>query len=83
MTITVDATWEGGVLRPDRPLDLPERARVHVVVESPADSKTALGVRLRKLRAEIMADARTPVLDSWERVEQELRGVRGGQDEER
>jgi predicted DNA-binding antitoxin AbrB/MazE fold protein len=34
MTITVDATFTNGVLRPDRPLALPDNARVRIVVES-------------------------------------------------
>jgi predicted DNA-binding antitoxin AbrB/MazE fold protein len=34
MTITVDATFTNGVLRPDRPLALPDNTRVRIVVES-------------------------------------------------
>ena len=38
MTITVDATFENGVLRPDRPLALPDNARVRLVVQSDASA---------------------------------------------
>jgi len=38
MTITVDATFENGVLRPDEPLPLAENARVRIVVETPASA---------------------------------------------
>lgn len=38
MTITVDATFENGVLRPDRPLALPDNARVRIVVQSDASA---------------------------------------------
>jgi predicted DNA-binding antitoxin AbrB/MazE fold protein len=34
MTITVDATYEGGVLKPARPLPLSEHEQVRVTVES-------------------------------------------------
>jgi predicted DNA-binding antitoxin AbrB/MazE fold protein len=34
MTITVDATFVSGVLRPDQPLPLAENSRVRIVVES-------------------------------------------------
>lgn len=33
MTITIDATYEGGVLKPDQPLPLGEREKVRVTVE--------------------------------------------------
>jgi predicted DNA-binding antitoxin AbrB/MazE fold protein len=32
MTIDVDAVYEDGVLKPERPLDLKERAKVHVTI---------------------------------------------------
>jgi len=40
MTIDVDAVYENGVLRPERPLELEEKAKVHVTIEVKA--KTAL-----------------------------------------
>lgn len=33
MTIDVDAVYEDGVLKPERPLELEEKARVHVTIE--------------------------------------------------
>lgn len=33
MTIDVDAIYEDGVLKPERPLQLAEKAKVHVVIE--------------------------------------------------
>ena len=34
MTIAVDAVYEDGVLKPERPLALKEKARVHVIIEA-------------------------------------------------
>ncbi len=39
MTQRVDAIYEDGLLRPLRPLDLPDRERVSVTVESAVDDK--------------------------------------------
>jgi predicted DNA-binding antitoxin AbrB/MazE fold protein len=33
MTIDVDAIYEDGVLKPERPLQLEEKAKVHVTIE--------------------------------------------------
>ncbi len=33
MTIDVDAVYEGGVLKPERPLALKDKTRVHVTIE--------------------------------------------------
>lgn len=33
MTQTITATFEGGVLKPDQPLDLPEHAEVRLTIE--------------------------------------------------
>ncbi len=35
MTITVGAVYEDGVLKPDAPLQLPEKAKVTVTIEEP------------------------------------------------
>jgi predicted DNA-binding antitoxin AbrB/MazE fold protein len=45
---TVDAAYEGGVLKPLDALDLPERQRVRVTVDVAADERPdeALGARL-------------------------------------
>ena len=40
MTIEVDAVYEDGVLKPERPLALKERARVHVTIEAKSDALT-------------------------------------------
>lgn len=37
VNLTVSATYEDGVLKPDQPLPLPERAKVRVTVLGPAD----------------------------------------------
>jgi len=43
MTITVAAVYEGdGVLKLERPVDLKEKARVHVIIEADAEATTAL-----------------------------------------
>jgi predicted DNA-binding antitoxin AbrB/MazE fold protein len=39
--ITVDAIFEGGVLRPKQPLDLPEGAEVRVVIRTETDDPLA------------------------------------------
>jgi len=36
MTITIEATYENGVLRPAQPLPLKEREQVRVTIESPS-----------------------------------------------
>ncbi len=40
MTIEVDAVYEDGVLKPERPLALKERAKVHVTIEAKRDELT-------------------------------------------
>ena len=35
MPITIDATYENGVLKPEAPLNLEEKARVRVTIEEP------------------------------------------------
>ena len=37
MTIDVDAVYEDGVLKPERPLALKDKARVHVTIEARAE----------------------------------------------
>lgn len=37
MTIDVDAVYEDGVLKPERPLALKDRAKVHVTIEAKAE----------------------------------------------
>ena len=82
MVIAVDAVYEGGVLKPKRPLDLPERAEVRVTIETAeAASRTPLGRQLRELRVRIQ-ESGDPALD-WEGIEEEVAARRGGWREER
>ena len=37
MTIDVDAVYEDGVLKPERPLALKDKAKVHVTIEARAE----------------------------------------------
>jgi len=39
MTITVEATYEDGVLKPDAPLQLQEKAKVRLTIEEPEAAK--------------------------------------------
>ena len=41
MTINVDAVYEDGVLKPERPLALKDKAKVHVTIEAMAEEATA------------------------------------------
>lgn len=40
MTIDVDAVYENGVLKPERPLELEDKAKVHVTIEVKTASPT-------------------------------------------
>ena len=48
MTTTLEATFDGQVLRPDKPLDLEPNTRVRVTIESREKPKTSRG-SLREL----------------------------------
>ena len=76
MAITVDGTYENGVLRPDQPLQLPENSRVRmsITTEQPA-SYSHVGT-LRELRAEVLKDGREPL--DWAGIEDEVAARRGG-----
>jgi predicted DNA-binding antitoxin AbrB/MazE fold protein len=41
MTIDVDAVYEDGVLKPERPLALKDKAKVHVTIETPEELAAA------------------------------------------
>jgi predicted DNA-binding antitoxin AbrB/MazE fold protein len=41
MTIDVDATYENGVLKLDRPVGLADKTRVHVTIEAPSPAATS------------------------------------------
>lgn len=76
MTIDVDAVYENGVIKPKQPLDLPEKAEVHVTIETAAPARTPLGRRLRELRSRILTSG-APAL-SWEQIQDEVASRRGG-----
>jgi predicted DNA-binding antitoxin AbrB/MazE fold protein len=81
VVIAIDAVYEGGVLKPKEPLDLPEQAEVRLTIETPAAAtRTPLGRRLWALRAEILRSGAPPL--DWEGIEQEVRARRGGWREE-
>lgn len=76
MSITVDATYENGVLRPDQPLELPENSRVRICVTTEqAVPHSVLGT-LRALRAEVLKDGRVPL--DWGGIEEEVAARPGG-----
>ena len=76
MTIAVDAVYENGVLRPKSPVDLPDKAEVHVTIESARSTRTPLGHQLRALRARIL-ESGAPPLD-WNGISEEVASRRGG-----
>jgi len=76
MAIDVDAVYEDGVLKLRQPVDLPERAEVHVTIEPRERAKTSLGRKLLELRDQI-ARSGAPTL-GWDEVEEEVTGRRGG-----
>ena len=76
MAIDVDAVYENGVLRLKESVNLPEKAEVHVTIETTAPARTPLGRRLRELRARIMKPG-APGL-SWEEIEEDVASRRGG-----
>lgn len=42
MSLTIEATYENGVLKPDQPLPLQEHQRVRVTLHAPADIPNAM-----------------------------------------
>jgi predicted DNA-binding antitoxin AbrB/MazE fold protein len=64
------------VLKPDEPVNIPEKARVRVIIETTEAARTTLGKRLGELRAEILRTGE-PTLD-WTGVEEEVAARRGG-----
>jgi predicted DNA-binding antitoxin AbrB/MazE fold protein len=76
VSIAVDATYEDGVLKPKTPVDLPEKAEVHLTIETEPPSKTPLGRDLRALRAKALAEG-APLLDA-DAILEEVRARRGG-----
>ena len=76
MTIDVEAIYEDGVLKLKRPLNLPERAEVHVTIEIPEPARTPLGRRLLEIRSEIAKSGATAL--GWDEIEEEVAVRRGG-----
>jgi predicted DNA-binding antitoxin AbrB/MazE fold protein len=76
MTIDVEAIYEDGVLKLKRPLNLPERAQVHVTIEIPDRARTPLGRRLLEIRSEIVKSGATTL--GWDEIEEEVAARRGG-----
>ena len=77
MTITVEATYEGGVLKPVEPLPLAEHAQVEITIHAPQDAgdeaKSSLAARHQALAT--LCSLELPVAD-WEVMEDEiLRGA--------
>lgn len=81
MTISVDAVYEDGVLKLDRPVNLADKTRVHVIIENEPPARTALGQRLRALRTEIVTSGASPL--GWDEIEDEVAARRGGWRESR
>lgn len=76
MTIDVDAIYENGVLRLKGPVDLPEKAEVHVTIQPAEAARTPLGRRLRELRSQIVRSG-APAL-GWSEIEEAVASRRGG-----
>ncbi len=76
MTIDVEAVYENGVLKLKRPVNLPERAEVHVTIEAPDLARTPLGRKLLELRSQITKSG-VPAL-GWDEIEEEVASRRGG-----
>ena len=60
MTIDVEAIYEDGVLKLKQPVNLPERAEVHVTIEAPDLGRTPLGCKLLELRSRITRSGSIP-----------------------
>jgi len=76
MTIDVEAIYENGVLKLKRPVNLPERAEVHVTIEAPDLARTPLGRKLLELRSRITKSG-APAL-GWDEIAEALAARRGG-----
>ena len=77
MTITTEATYENGVLRPVRPLPLQEQEKVEVVIRTPpfsVETATTLPADDRQRALRRLISLQLPVAD-WDQMEQEI--VRG------
>ena len=75
MTLTVEATYENGVLRPGRPLPLREREKVELVIQrqSPAkgDTASAPADEERQAALQRLLALQLPASD-WDEMEREI-----------
>ena len=77
MSISVNAVYENGVLKLEHPVELPEKTRLHVIIErEERPARTRLGKLLRDLRAQILA-SEASALD-WDQIGEEVAARRGG-----
>jgi len=77
MTLTVEATYENGVLKPAQPLPLREREKVELVIrtpQSPSETTPAPPAHVRQEALQRLLALNLPVAD-WEQMEQEI--IRG------
>jgi predicted DNA-binding antitoxin AbrB/MazE fold protein len=82
MPTAVDAIYENGVFKPEKPVDLKDKTKVRLLIEEEASTpRTALGRRLRDLRAQLL-ESGTPPLD-WDQISEEVAARRGGYREPR
>ena len=75
MTLTVEATYENGILRPGRPLSLQEREKVEIVIHrgSPGPSTTSAAPTAEERQAALgrLLALQLPASD-WEQMEVEI-----------
>ena len=75
MTLTVEATYENGVLRPGRPLPLQERENVEIVIHrrSPGPCSTSAPPTADEQQAALkrLLALQLPASD-WEQMEEEI-----------
>jgi predicted DNA-binding antitoxin AbrB/MazE fold protein len=81
MTIAINAVYEDGVLKPEEPVNIPDKSRVRVIIETSEVARTPLGKRLRELRAEILGRGEATL--DWTGIEDEVAARRGGWREDR
>jgi predicted DNA-binding antitoxin AbrB/MazE fold protein len=78
MTLTVEAIYENGVLKPALPLPLQEREKVEIMIRtlipSHADTASAPPVQERQAALERLLSLQLPVAN-WDQMEQEI--IRG------
>jgi predicted DNA-binding antitoxin AbrB/MazE fold protein len=78
MSITVEAIYENGVLKPVQPLPLKDREKVEVVIRTQlqdrSDDANAPPVHERQAALKRLLELQLPAAD-WEQMEQEI--IRG------